>query len=394
LLDSLLQEIFDMGVTHRNSNLSITQRRAQLLADIKRGKGNDLAFIPENYVSISEVTRKFNLSDDDLLPLKGAAVVATRYGQEGVFYPLEEIESLNSSKINTVTADMIPENLIRRQLPRDSKFPGMFEKLRPFSSTWELPNHVGRREGHKGRPTYYYTQDVLKRELGLEVITKEMVEGIDYLEMTSVLIEVRAELSYPPLAINVGVPSDRARRCYFREQVEYIGTRWNKKLTRKSTRCAAVQKSLNSNTDQQDLSLETTTDYQQDHSPDLTSDQMSLSQVSRADQQGLGLETTNDLLGYQYGCVCGLQDYQSCSGGQGYRLDGQGSYGSSGSGSSLICSGCQEYQISSGERSLQSCLSSGPQGSQSSPGVSVLHSPGFGVLQSSSQCSSRKQSPP
>ena len=41
---------------------------------------------------MSEAMRKYKLSDDDLLPLKGTAIVATKYGQEGVFYPLEAIE--------------------------------------------------------------------------------------------------------------------------------------------------------------------------------------------------------------------------------------------------------------------------------------------------------------
>ena len=94
-----------------------------------KGKENDLAFVPQKYVSMSEAMRKYKLSDDDLLPLKGTAIVATKYGQEGVFYPLEAIElrclyvkfylnnfsrSLKNSKPNPVTADMIPENLIRR----------------------------------------------------------------------------------------------------------------------------------------------------------------------------------------------------------------------------------------------------------------------------------------
>ena len=56
------------------------------------GKGNDLAFVPDKYISITEATRKFNLSDDDLLDLKSTAVVATKYGQEGIFYPVEKIE--------------------------------------------------------------------------------------------------------------------------------------------------------------------------------------------------------------------------------------------------------------------------------------------------------------
>ena len=166
---------------------------------------------------------------------------------------------------------------------------------------------------------------MLKEELGLEVITKEMVEGIDYLEMTrlfienindwkmwificSVLIEVRAELSYPPLAINLGVPSDRARRCYFREQVwwilpwkviniltqvDFIGTRWNKKLTRKSSRCAAVQKSIEPTTDhQQIISLEPTLD-QQSLSLEITTDQLSLSLKTTNCQVTLCLENTN-----------------------------------------------------------------------------------------------------
>ena len=47
-------------------------------------------------MSISEATRKFKLSDDDLLPLKGTAIVATKYGQEGIFYPLQEIELILS----------------------------------------------------------------------------------------------------------------------------------------------------------------------------------------------------------------------------------------------------------------------------------------------------------
>ena len=49
---------------------------------------------------------------------------------------------------------------LHRQLPRDFKTAGLFERLRPRASTWELPNHVGRGEGHKGRATFYYTKVV------------------------------------------------------------------------------------------------------------------------------------------------------------------------------------------------------------------------------------------
>ena len=196
----------------------------------------------------------------------------------------------------------------------------------------------------------------------------------------SVLIEVRAELSYPPLAINLGVPSDRARRCYFREQVwwkviniltqvNFIGTRWNKKLTRKSSRCAAVQKSI-----------KPTTDHHQSLSLDPTLDQQSLSLDITTDQLSLGLKTTNcqvslrlDLQCSDHVWVIWLQEPQSSSGEQCSQVsfDMQRSPGSSWSESFKFSSGCKESQISSGELSPQhSTLTSGPEGSQSSPETS------------------------
>ena len=76
-------------------------------------------------------------------------------------------------------------------------------------------------------------------------------------------------------------------------QVNFIGTRWNKKLTRKSSRCAAVQKSIEPTTDhQQILSLEPTLD-QHSLSLEITTDQLSLSLKTTNCQVTLRLENTN-----------------------------------------------------------------------------------------------------
>jgi len=301
--------------------------------------------------------------------LKASAIVATKLGQEGIFYPLEDIQSLKNSKINPVTADMVPENLIRRQLPRDFKTPGMFDRLRKFAATWELPGHVGTREGHKGRPTYFYTKEVLKRELGIEVITEEMKEGIDYLEFSSVLIEARAELNYPPLAINVGLPSERAKRCYFREQVEHIGTRWSKNLVRKSSRCTTKLQRLE------------TTNTGQLESQSSSGDQRFEVSLNRKGSHSSGSD------GLQFSSKEHIdQCYYSISGTQGNLW----SYGTQGSQSSLKTQGSQssletqEFQSSLRTQGSQSSLrtqgsqsSSGTQGSQSSPGTQgSQYSPG------------------
>jgi len=367
-----------MGLTHRNSNLSIAERRAKLLADIKRGKENDLAFVPETFVSITDAKRKYKLCDEDLQSLKGRAIVATKFGQEGIFYPLEDVESLKNSKINPVTADMIPENLIRRQLPRDFKTAGMFERLRKFAATWELPGHVGTREGHKGRPTYFYTKEVLKRELGLEVITEEMEEGIDYLEFSSVLIEARAELSHPPLALNVGSPSERAKRCYFREQVEHIGTRWSKNLVRRSSRCTVKQQRLES----------TTTDQLESQSS--SGEQGSLATLNWQGSYYSSLSDSSQFSSEENsGQCCSISGTQESL--WSYETQGsQSSPGTQGSKNSLVTHGSQNGLGTKGSRStlgtqgsqstpekLGSQYSPGTQGSQYSPGTQgSQYSPG------------------
>ena len=96
-----------MGNTKRKSNLTINQRRKQLISDVKRGKQllfvlveysvllgkeNDLAFVLSGYVSITEAKREFKLSEEDLVELDGCAIVATKYGQEGLFYPFADLQ--------------------------------------------------------------------------------------------------------------------------------------------------------------------------------------------------------------------------------------------------------------------------------------------------------------
>ena len=61
-------------------------------SEVIAGKVNDLAFVPRGYVSLSDANRKYGLTDDELLPLKSSAIVATKFGQEGIFYPLKDIE--------------------------------------------------------------------------------------------------------------------------------------------------------------------------------------------------------------------------------------------------------------------------------------------------------------
>ena len=74
---------------------------------------------------------------------------------------------------NPVTRNMIPEVrlrrfawfyhlrdpklLVNRQVPKHMFGEDYLDLLRPFSSTWNLPGHVGSRPGHKGKPTYFYS---------------------------------------------------------------------------------------------------------------------------------------------------------------------------------------------------------------------------------------------
>ena len=55
-------------------------------------KKKDLAYVPTAYVSSTDATRKYKLTENELVGLDALAVVGTRYGQEGIFYPPEELQ--------------------------------------------------------------------------------------------------------------------------------------------------------------------------------------------------------------------------------------------------------------------------------------------------------------
>jgi len=110
-----------MGQSQASKNVKQRDIRAGLVERIRAGKNNDLVGVPTLpggvplYVSRKEALEKDHLSEQELKALEAHAIVATKKGQVGVFYPEPQIRVLKEQKAAAeVPSSFVSEAAISR----------------------------------------------------------------------------------------------------------------------------------------------------------------------------------------------------------------------------------------------------------------------------------------
>jgi len=203
-----------MGRSKRKHNLERIESNSELMLAVKRDNNRNLAYVPAEFISSTDAQRApYFLTVDDLEELKRVAVYAEKRGQPGIFYPPGEIRALSVAKKSEckVTKNMISEATIVKQLPKN------------MIDLAALRQHgvKGRKQGHKGRPTLYYTQDDIENTLGIKVLTNDAKEGVDFIRETCVPIDIKLNLDIPTTCIK-SQAGMKAELCYLQPEVEKI----------------------------------------------------------------------------------------------------------------------------------------------------------------------------
>lgn len=204
-----------MAPTTRSYDVQKRESGEELVASLKQDPSRNLAYPPSSFVTRREAFRKWGLNYKDLEALSAVAYVTKNQGQEGVYYPEAEIRALKQHIEDSaeVQPDMIPEVMIRRQVPKKKL---KLEELRHMGVR-------GRKAGHKGRTTLYYKKKDVERCLDLKVITDKMQEGVDYILFKKVPAMLTLQLPSPSLGIKTyGQVYNQAQLYYFRPDVDLL----------------------------------------------------------------------------------------------------------------------------------------------------------------------------
>jgi len=204
-----------MGRSKRKYNQAKVKRTSDKVNEVKKDVNKNLAYVPKGFISWTDAQRQpYSLSELDLEEVDHLAVYGERKGQPGLFYPPGEIKALAADKKdqNQISDAMISEASLIRQLPKDTLD---IKALRSLGLK-------GRKSGHKGRPTNFYTVDTVEQNLGVKVLdSSNAAEGIDYIRERCVPIELKLDLPIPTWCI-WSDGTGRAEQCYLQPQVEVI----------------------------------------------------------------------------------------------------------------------------------------------------------------------------
>merc|ERR1719186_2160144 len=155
------------------------------------------------------------MSDKDLTLVDNSAYISSKWGQEGIFYPEAEMRALQQHlrDVSVVEPDMIPEVMIKRQVPKRKLH---LEQLRLLAVR-------GKRPGQKGRETFFYKKEDVEKCLKLKLISEHDREGTDFITFDKVSPILQLELPTPKLGMKVFCPVySQAQLCYFPPEVETI----------------------------------------------------------------------------------------------------------------------------------------------------------------------------
>jgi len=156
-------------------------------------------------VSRKDAMRVWGFTEQDLRSLDNSAVLSVRRGQDGIFYTPIQLRSLRDhiSETSRLDRDMIPEVVIRRQIPKSDLD---LEHLRFFAKSGKLP-------GRKGPETYMYRKEDVQRCLAVEFITLEM----------RVPVHIQIEFPEPKYGLKLFGPLyGPSKLCYFGKDVAAI----------------------------------------------------------------------------------------------------------------------------------------------------------------------------
>jgi len=206
-----------MAKTKRTRNIARNTKAELLKEEIKRDPNRVLAYIPVTFVSRKCAFRSYKLTEDDLSNLNHVAVIGEKKGHDGIFYPLGDIRALakNKEDWSMIDESMIPESMIRKQIPKNHFDTDYLKRFREFGV-------YGTRNGHKGKNTFFYTEDDIERELDLKVITCKMVEGKDYIKERSVPDDVLPALDPPYMCLWSDGSNGMIEPCFLGLDVEAI----------------------------------------------------------------------------------------------------------------------------------------------------------------------------
>ena len=200
-----------MAPSKRSYDLKKNQRTHELVSRLESEVKSMKAPLP-TMVPRRDAQRLWGFTEKDLKLLDSSAILSSKRGQRGIYYSELDLRALQDQidMSSLVEPDMIPEVVIKRQLPMKAL---NLDMLRLFAIRGKQPRS-------KGKETFMYMKDEVERCLNVRFVTREMAEYVDYIHQDKVPRMLQLELPDPQYGVKLsGDVYCQAKLCYFGERI-------------------------------------------------------------------------------------------------------------------------------------------------------------------------------